>query len=181
MKAIVALAQGVEEMEAVITIDCLRRARWEVVAAALAPGVVKASRGVGLVADALWDDVRPDDHGLLALPGGAEGTRRLRAHAGVLEAVRRFASAGKWVAAVCAAPLVLQDAGILAGRRATCHPGVADSFTATARLDLPVVVDGRIITSQGAGTCFDFALAMIEAVDGHAAAARVAEEMVYRR
>lgn len=181
MKTVVVLAQGVEEMEAVIAIDVLRRAKWDVTAAALEPGTLTASRKVRLVADASWDELRLDDYECLVLPGGAEGTRRLRAHAGVVATVRSFAQTGRWVAAICAAPLVLQDAGVLGGREATCHPGVAGEFTITPRCNDRVVIDGHIVTSQAAGTTFDFALALIEAVDGATAAERVARELVYVR
>lgn len=181
MKTVVVLAQGVEEMEAVIATDVLRRAGWEVTTAALQPGVLTASRKVRLVADATWDELRLDDYECLLLPGGAEGTRRLRAHPGIIAAVQAFVRSGRWVAAICAAPLVLQDAGVLVGVKATCHPGVAGEFTATPRCNDPVAIDEPIVTSQGAGTSFDFALALIEVVDGAPAAARVARDLVYER
>jgi 4-methyl-5(b-hydroxyethyl)-thiazole monophosphate biosynthesis len=82
----------------------------------------------------------------------------------VLDAVRAFDQTGKWIAAICAGPLVLQKAGILTGRRVTCHPGVADQLTATPRLTDRVVVDGRLITSQGPGTSFEFALTLVRLI-----------------
>ena len=179
MKALVLLAEGVEEMEAVIAIDLLRRAKWDVTAAGLEAGPLTASRGVRLVPDRKLEGLRADDFDVLVVPGGAGGVKRLRAHAGVLELVRQFDRAGKTIAAVCAGPLVLQQAGILEGRNATCHPDVAGELTAARRSDARVVVDGHLLTSQGAGTCFEFALALVARHDGPEAAARIARGIVW--
>lgn len=180
-KALVPLAEGVEEMEAVIVIDTFRRAGWNVVAAGFDSGPVKASRGVLLHSDAQWKDVDPDAFEILVIPGGRGGTDRLCRHSEVLEAVRRFHAGGKRVAAVCAGPLVLKEAGILDGRRITCHPSVEEEMKPIPRIDQPVVIDGNIITSQGAGTTFDFALNIIEQVDGPGTAQQIADALVLRR
>ena len=176
--ALVPLAHGVEEMEAVIVIDVLRRAQWAVTVAGVDTGVVTASRGVKLVPDAAWDAIDPASFDVLMIPGGAGGVDRLLSDPRVLKAVRAFHKAGKPIGAVCAGPLVLQAAGLLEGRKATCHPGVADKLTATQRLSDRVVVDGRLITSQGPGTSFEFALAMVRLVDGAAKAEALAQGMV---
>ncbi len=178
MKALVPLAEGVEEMEAVILVDVWRRAGWTVTTAGTTPGPVRASRGVALVPDLEWSEIVPDRYDLLALPGGGGGVERLCAHEGVLEAVRRFDAPDKRLAAICAGPLVLQAAGVLAGRRVTCHPDVAGRLTATPRLDDRVVEDGRLITSQGPGTAMAFALAVVAAVEGRARADALARAMV---
>ena len=180
---LVPLAEGVEEMEAVIIIDVLRRAGWRVVSAAVRPpgqpgSLLKASRGVLLAADVEWTAVRSEDFDALVLPGGSGGTQVLRRDARILEAVRSFAQAGKWVAAICAGPLVLQDAGILKGVRATCHPGVRQELREALASDDRVVVDGRIVTSQGPGTAFEFALTLIRLLEGAAAAGKVREGLV---
>lgn len=175
---LVPLANGVEEMEAVIIIDVLRRAKWEVTTAGVDAGVIVASRGVRLVPDKPWDALRPEEFDILMIPGGAGGVDRLKADARVLEAVRSFDQAGRRIGAVCAGPLVLQAAGILAGRRVTCHPGVVGQLTVTPRLADRVVVDGHLVTSQGPGTSFEFALAMVRLVDGAAKADAVAKGMV---
>jgi 4-methyl-5(b-hydroxyethyl)-thiazole monophosphate biosynthesis len=96
----------------------------------------------------------------------------------VLETVRSFHAGGKIVAAVCAGPLVLQDAGILDGCDATCHPAVAAQLTGARRLDEPVVWAGRVATSQGPGTCFAFALDLVRHAEGADAASRLANAMV---
>jgi 4-methyl-5(b-hydroxyethyl)-thiazole monophosphate biosynthesis len=177
IKVLVPLAEGVEEMEAVIVIDTLRRARFEVMAAGLKAGPLTAARGVRLIPDVTLDEVRVADFDVLVLPGG-KGVDVLMQDARVLEAVRTLHAAGRWVCAVCAAPLVLQKAGILAGRRVTCFPGVADQLTVTRRLDDRVVVDGHLITSQSAGASLAFALEIIRQVGSRALAKQVAETLV---
>ena len=181
--ALVPLAEGVEEMEAVIIIDVLRRAGWRVVSAAIRPpgaagGPLRASRGVYLAADVEWTNVRGEDFDALVIPGGAGGVQVLCRDGRVPEEVRRFAQAGKWVAAICAGPLVLQAAGILKGVRATCHPNCRPDFRDPQVSGDRVVVDGRIVTSQGPGTAFEFALTLIHLLDSAAAAGKVREGLV---
>jgi 4-methyl-5(b-hydroxyethyl)-thiazole monophosphate biosynthesis len=174
-KVLVPLAEGCEEMEAVIIMDVLRRAGWAVTAAGLQPGPIRGSRGVVLVPDALWDNIDPAAFDLLVLPGGGPGTQRLAGDERILGTVRAFVAAGKRVAAVCAGPLVLQQAGVLDGRRATCHPNVAGRLARARHVDEPVVVDGTITTSRSAGTCFAFVLELIRQVDGAGKSAVVRE------
>ena len=180
-KVLVPLADGVEEMEAVILLDVFRRAKWEAVGAGLQVGAIQASRGVRLEPDALWENVDPLSFDILVIPGGAEGVRRLIADGRILETARCFCQADRWIGAVCAGPLVLQAAGLLDGRRATCHPGVADKLTRARRLPDRVVVDGKIVTSQGPGTCFEFALTLIRLVDGSAKAQTIGEALILPR
>ena len=175
---LVPLANGVEEMEAVIIVDVLRRAQWSVTTAGVDEGTITASRGVRLVPDKPWSAVEPADFDILMIPGGGPGVDRLLADGRVVDAVRAFDQAGKRIGAVCAGPLVLQAAGILADRKITCHPGVADRLTVTPRLPERVVVDGRLVTSQGPGTSFEFALTMVRLVDGAAKADALAKAMV---
>lgn len=178
-KALIPLADGVEEMEAVIVIDMLRRAQWEVVAAGLAGNkTVKASRNVTIVADTTWDAVDPGVFDVLIIPGGATGVENLMRDKRILDAVRLFNDSKRWLGAVCAGPLVLQEAGVLAGRRITCHPAVHDKLRAAPRLPERVVVDGKLVTSQGAGTCFEFALTFVRLIDGTAKAKSLMQAIV---
>ena len=176
-KVLVPLTDGVEEMEAVIIIDALRRAGWDVVAAGMKPGAILASRGVKIQPDLPWEQIDPSTFDAVMIPGG-KGARSLAADTRILEAVRDFRTAGKWIGAICAAPLVLQAAGILNGVRATCHPSVAAELTSARHENQRVVVDGRIITSQGPGTAFEFALTLIRLAEGPAAADTVAGPMI---
>jgi 4-methyl-5(b-hydroxyethyl)-thiazole monophosphate biosynthesis len=174
MKALVPIANGCEEMEAVIIIDTLRRAEWDVTAAGLSAGTIEASRGVKLVPDITWDEINPDDYDVLLLPGGFGGTEALMAHAGVQQALRDFNAKGKWVGSICAAALALNEAGILAGRKFTCYPGVEAHLPSNIRpVNETVVVDGHVITSQGPGTAFEFALKVIAECSGPNTSAEV--------
>ena len=177
-RVLVPLAEGCEEMEAVIIIDTFRRARWDVVAVGLKPGVVTASRGVKLVPDATWDSIDASTFDLIVLPGGGGGTENLMNDGRVLATLRDFCERGKIVAAICAAPQVLQKAGVIDGRKITCYPGVAAKITRATRVDDVVVEDGNIITSQGPGTSFAFALAIIARVDGDGKAREVGSGML---
>lgn len=160
-KALVLLAEGSEELEAVTVIDLLRRAGVEVLTAGLAPGPIRASRGVVLLPDTTLDQVLDRDFDVVVLPGGQPGTNHLDADARVHRLLVRMASAGRVVAAICAAPKVLANAGLLAGKRATAYPGALESvaMTSTGRA---VEVDGKLVTSRGPGTAMDFALQLIE-------------------
>ena len=180
IRVLMPLADGAEEMEAVILIDVFRRAQFEVTSAGLKPGVITASRGVRLVPDLSWAELGEREFDVLVIPGGMEGTRQLMGDERVLARIRRMVEETKWVGAICAGPLVLQAAGVLKGRRMTCHPGVVDQVTVTARLPDRVVTDGRLITSQGPGTTFEFALEMIRQVAGAVLAQRVAEGLLVR-
>ena len=167
-KVLVPLADGCEELEAVTIIDLLRRAGIDVVTAGLKPGIVRASRGVQLMPDTTLDAALQDDYDMLVLPGGMPGADHLKNDPRILDLVRRMAAAGKYTAAICAAPTVLLEAGVLAGRQATSYPGFLDALkpVGVALSTAPVVVDGTVVTSRGPGTAMDFALALIEALQG---------------
>lgn len=177
-KVLIPLADGVEEMEAVIVIDMFRRAQWEVVTAGLTDKNVRASRNVNLVADTTWDAIDPAAFDVLIIPGGATGVENLRRDPRILDAVRLFHTSNRWLGAICAGPLVLQEAGVLAGRMVTCHPAAHDKLRAAPRLPERVVIDGKLVTSQGAGTCFEFALTFIRLIDGAAKAKALMQAIV---
>jgi len=160
-KVLVILAEGFEEIEATAPVDVLRRAGAEVVIASIADGIhVTGRSGITMHADTTLTSVESRDFDCVFLPGGP-GTKNLRADPRVRTLVARQHAAGRWVAAICAAPTVLMDAGILSGRRYTAHFSVADelpNILATER----VVADGNILTSRGAGTALDFGFFLIE-------------------
>lgn len=176
-RVLVPLADGCEELEAVTIIDLLRRAGIEVTVAGLGDGSVTASRGVVLQPDRPLAELLAEDFDMIALPGGADGARRLMADDGLRDLLARHAESGRWTVAICAAPRVLAEAGLLAGRRATSFPGWLDDAGGVQRADEPVVVDGRVATSQGPGTAMDFALTLVELLEGREAAAAVEERL----
>lgn len=177
--ALIPLAEGCEEIEAVTLIDLLRRAEVEVTTASLTAGPVRASRGVVLMADATLAEVAGATFDLIVLPGGGGGAERLRADTGLLERIRAQHAAGRYLAAICAAPSVLAAAGVLAQRRATSFPGwlKADAAPGLQLESAPVVRDGHIFTSRGPGTAMDFALILIEALCGADRAAGVERQL----
>jgi 4-methyl-5(b-hydroxyethyl)-thiazole monophosphate biosynthesis len=166
---LVLLAQGCEELEAVTVIDLLRRAgNLEVVSAGLDDAPVTASRGTRLLADTTIDRVLDRRFDMVVLPGGLPGADHLDRDPRVRELLTGTAGRGGFVAAICAAPKALVNAGLLRGRRATSFPGSLEGL-ALDGIDLredDVVVDGRVITSRGPGTAMDFALVLIEELAG---------------
>lgn len=168
------LPEGFEEIEAVTPIDLLRRAGIDVTVAALAETIHVTGRSrITVHADTPLGTVAPDrPFDLLFLPGGP-GVKHLRADARVRDRVLAQAAGPGWLAAICAAPTVLHDAGLLAGRRYTAHFSVAGELE-EIRADEAVVVDGRIITSRGAGTALPFGLKLVEVLAGPEKAREIA-------
>ncbi len=165
---LVPLANGCEELEAVTIIDLLRRAEIDVTTAGLEEGVITASRGVRLLPDTTLDDALVRDYDMVILPGGLPGVDHLDQDPRLQFLLKNMNSEGKLIAAICAAPKVLANAGLLENKSATSYPGVLD------QIDLPgtnytgdaVTKDGNIITSRGPGTAMDFALVLIEELVG---------------
>ncbi len=167
-RVLVPLANGCEELEAVTIVDLLRRAGIEVVTAGLAEGPVTASRGVVLLPDRTLDEVLGEDFDMIALPGGLPGADHLDADPRIHALLQQMAEQGRYTAAICAAPKVLLNAGLLDGHKATAYPGVIDGRLAASSqlLNDAVVSDGRVVTSRGPGTAMDFALTLIEKLLG---------------
>ncbi|NIN37025.1 MAG: DJ-1/PfpI family protein [Gammaproteobacteria bacterium] len=167
-RVLVPLAQGCEELEAVTIIDLLRRAKIEVVTAGLNDEPVVASRGVRLIPDISIDDAIDQNFDMIVLPGGLPGAEHLDNDMRIKSLLKKMANDEKYTAAICAAPKVLANAGILSNKKATGYPGFLDNLD-LPDTDLktdPVVIDGNVITSRGPGTAMDFALALIEILSG---------------
>jgi 4-methyl-5(b-hydroxyethyl)-thiazole monophosphate biosynthesis len=162
---LIPLAEGCEELEAVTLIDLLRRAGITVLTASLSGHhQLTASRNVRLIADTLLEEVVYDDFDMLLMPGGQAGATHLDEDHRIHAMIKRLHHGGKYIAAICAAPIVLASSGLLNGRRATCYPGVLDpqQWPDINLIDDPVVIDGKVLTSRGPGTAMDFALTIIE-------------------
>lgn len=169
------LENGFEEIETVAPVDVLRRAGVEVVMAGVPGNRVEGKCGIIIVAERLLDEVAREDFDALVLPGGP-AVMELRKNRQVIDLIKRHAAAGKPIAAICAAPLLLHQAGLLAGKSFTGH------FTITEELPENsgerVVRDGELLTSRGAGTAVEFGLALVEMLVGREKADEVGKSIM---
>lgn len=167
-KVLVTLAPGFEEIETVTVIDILRRAGARVTVAGTVEGALKGSRGVTVIPDTLLDEVKDDEFDLVVLPGGQPGTDNLKKNPTVKGILKKMAQEEKRIGAICAAPVVLDSAGVLKDRTVTSHPSVKDALGGLNYSEERVVVDGNIITSRSPGTALEFALKLVEILFGEA-------------
>ena len=164
-KALVIIVEKVEELEATAPIDILRRAGVEVtVASASGQCLVKGRNGIRLQADTLLENAGQQSYDLLVVPGGP-GHKELLGNESVLEMLAAQKAKGGFIGSICAGPVVLKKAGILEGRKFTSFPATSEELPGR-EADLPVVVDGPLVTSQGAGTVILFALSLVEVLLG---------------
>lgn len=155
------LADGLEEIEGLTVVDILRRAGVEVVTISVSgKKEVTGAHQITVLADELFEQADFAKLDGVVLPGGMPGTTNLMNHEGVNRILEQFAAEGKLIAAICAAPSVLGQAGLLAGRRAACYPGFEEKLTGAVVSAEPVVQDENIITSRGMGTAISFALSL---------------------
>lgn len=180
-KAIIILADGFEEIEAITPIDIMRRAGIEVIIAGINRKEVTGARGITILADKKFDEAG-DNFDACVLPGGMPGAANLASSEELKSFINKMNREGKVIAAICAAPaVVLAPMGILNNRSATCYPisEYALILGKTAKYEEEsVVVDGNIITSQSAGTALLFALAIVAALAGKTASEKVKESIV---
>jgi 4-methyl-5(b-hydroxyethyl)-thiazole monophosphate biosynthesis len=186
-KAVIFLADGFEEVEAVAPIDFLRRAGVEVVVVSLNDnGVSTGSHRLPLVADVTLANFAKgfdaDEWDAVLLPGGMPGASNLAASGTIGAMLKTLAEKGAFIAAICAAPVVvLYPLGLLAGRRFTCYPGFEKTVTGAQWSEDGVVIDGNFITSRGAGTASVWAMAIIERLLGEDTARKIADSVLIRR
>ena len=164
MKTIfVFLADGFEEIEAITPIDVLRRAGLNVqTVSVMEEQIVAGAHGIPVVADKMFADIHLEDAEMLLLPGGLPGATNLDAHQGLSDMIMAFASEGKALAAICAAPLVFGNRGLLQGKKATCYPGFESYLTGAEYTAALVEIDGNFITAKGPGAAMDFAFAIVD-------------------
>lgn len=180
-KAIVFLADGCEMVEALTPVDLLRRAGVEVVTVSInGKESIISSHKVEIKADQIFEETVAKDADLVVLPGGMPGTRYLGDHAGVTNIVRKLYEEGKYIAAICAAPSVFAQLGLLQGKKAISYPSFEEKLTGAQIVRKEVVVDGNIITSRGMGTALSFGLALVEALMGKECASKIQQEVIFR-
>ncbi len=168
-KVLVPLAQGCEELEAVTITDMLVRAGVEVVTASLDnEKVIQAGRGMQLIASTSLSAVENESFDMIVLPGGLPGATHLQENTLLCKMLQKNVQEQRYVAAICAAPKALVSAGLLDGKQATSFPGIIDQNPAPNMqyLNQAVVQDGYVITSRGPGTAMDFALHLVELLQG---------------
>jgi protein deglycase len=167
MRILIPLAEGFEEIEAIVVIDILRRADIEVVVAGLKDGLIEGAHMIRVQPDASLDKLDPGKFDGLVLPGGFPGYVNLEKDDRVLNILKQMNKTGKCIAAICCAPSVLIKAGILQGKRATVSPSGKAKVAACARYSEDrVVVDDNLVTSQSPGTAMEFALKLVEVLAG---------------
>lgn len=180
IKALVFLASGFEEIETVTVVDVLRRAEVNVTVAGLTSNVIEGKHGVKVVPDKSIDEVSVEDFDAIFVPGGNPGYKNLREDPRVIEMVKNAFESNKIIAAICAGPTVLSDAGVLEGKTCTIYPGMEDELEAgggTPKQDM-VVVDGNIVTSRGPATAIPFALKLTEMLAGKKVAEAVSKKIL---
>ena len=177
-KIFVFLAEGFEEIEAITTIDLLRRAGAEVTTVAVnASATVKGAHGIPVVADKLIGDILATSADAYVLPGGLPGVTNLAADERLKTLLKSAYREDKLLAAICAAPSIFGGLGILSGKAATCYPSFEPTLEGATPLD---VVSGRVITGRLAGATIDFALAIIKELIGQEAADSVAQAIIVK-
>jgi 4-methyl-5(b-hydroxyethyl)-thiazole monophosphate biosynthesis len=176
---LVPLAQGCEELEAITITDLLVRAGISVTTCGLDAQPVKASRGTTIIPDTSIDQIMNDTFDLIVLPGGLPGADHLRDNAQLQTMLKQQAQAERYLAAICAAPKALAQAGVLEGKTATSFPGVLEALNKQniTVSQNAVEIDGKIVTSRGPGTAMDFALTLIELLEGTEKRDKVEQEL----
>ncbi|MBQ2706594.1 MAG: DJ-1/PfpI family protein [Agathobacter sp.] len=175
------MADGCEEIEALTVVDLARRAGIEVAMISITgEKLVKGAHGINFQTDIPAEYMDFDMLDGIVLPGGMPGTLNLGANDYVQKIIAQFASEGKLVSAICAAPSVLGEAGLLKGKKATSYPGFEDKLIGAEICADAVVVDGNIITSRGMGTAIDFALAIIEYLVDKETADKLSAGIIYK-
>lgn len=173
------LATGFEEIEAVATIDTIRRAALDVTTVSVTgERAVTGAHGIAVMADALFEETKFDRAQMLVLPGGMPGTLNLKEYAPLINLLKEHNKRGGKIAAICAAPSILGEMHLLRNQQAVCYPGFEEMLTGAFIDKAPVVVSGNIITSRGPGFAPQFGLTIVEVIAGKDVARQVARDML---
>ncbi len=175
------LADGFEETEAITPVDLLRRAKKDVITVGIGKNNITGSHGITVLTDTTEDKIILDNNlEMIVLPGGMPGTLNLEANETVQKAIDFCIENNKIIGAICAAPSIPGHKGLLEGKNAVCYPGFEKELKGALIKDVPVVADGNIITSRGAGTAVDFGLKLIEVLDSKALSDSIKSSIVYK-
>ena len=175
------LANGFEEIEGLTVVDFLRRAELEVCTVGVGGKLITGAHNIPVFCDLDESEVRLDGElEAVVLPGGMPGTLHLKAHEGLADLIRKADKEGKLLAAICAAPTIYGEMGLLEGKNATCYPGMEDKLLGANWQEQPVVVDGNFVTSRGVGTAIAFALTLVTILKDEETAKSLANSIVYK-
>lgn len=182
MKSIaIFFAEGYEEIEALTVVDLCRRAGIQTDMVSVTDSLtVTGSHQMPVVMDKVLADVDFDRLDMLVLPGGMPGTVNLEKNPVLMKQVQAFAAAGKYIAAICAAPSVFGHLGLLKGKKACCYPGFEEDLTGAKVSFEPCIVDGNVITGRGMGCAIDFSMAIITELLNVEEANELAAKIIYR-
>ena len=179
-KVYIFLADGFEDIEGLTVVDLMRRADIDIKTVSIKKSKeITTSHGITMLTDLIFAETDFTDADMLVLPGGMPGTNYLRDHEGLAELLKKQYEAGKWVAAICAAPSVFGGLGFLKDRKATSYPGCLDGIPVGEYTEEPVAVAGNVVTSRGVGTAIAFALKLIEVLISKEKADEIAASIVY--
>lgn len=180
-KIAVHLAEGFEEIEAISIIDVLRRADLKVEIVSVSGNfVVTGSHNIKIMADSLFESIDYNLIEMIVLPGGMPGSKNLNNHEGLKKQIMDFHENGKPLGAICAAPLVFGNLGILKGKKATCYPGFENELKGTKSTGKNVEQAGTIITGKGAGVAIHFALKIVAMLKGKELADELSRKMIVK-
>ncbi len=175
-------APGLEEIEGLTVVDLMRRADIPVSIVSIGDTLeVTGAHGIHITADCCFADMDFSDTEMLVLPGGAPGTCNLNACKPLKTLLKDFYEKGKYIGAICAAPMILGHLGFLNGRKATCYPGFEKDLIGADHVTDDAVVDGHIITSRGLGTAIEFAAALIGLLTDTATAENIKQSVMYTK
>lgn len=179
-KVYIFLAQGFEEIECLTVVDLMRRVNIPITTVSISDSLtVSGAHDISVTADALFSNLDFSDADMLILPGGGPGTCNLNAFEPLKTLLKSFYAQGKFIGAICAAPMILGQLGFLNQRKATCYPGFEKHLYGAEHLTNPVIVDGNIITSRGLGTAIDFAGELIALLTDRETSEAVKNEVIY--
>ncbi|MBR8536950.1 DJ-1/PfpI family protein [Carboxylicivirga sediminis] len=178
-KVVLFLAEGFEEVEALTPVDVLRRANIEVTTVSICQSKqVEGAHAITVSADFLFDEISYSNFDALLLPGGMPGTSNLMTHDGLKKVILDFNAHKKLIGAICAAPMILGELGLLAGKKAVCYPGFEKHLKEAIYTKQPVVKDGRYITASGIGSAMKFSLVLVEELIDKDTANRLGQKML---
>ena len=174
-------AEGFEEIEALTVVDICRRGGLTTdMVSVTGSAEVTGSHGITVKADKMFEQADANDYDMLVLPGGMPGTKNLEAHEGLMGQIDTFYEAGKYIAAICAAPSIFGQRGILKGRNACSYPSFESHLEGASVTAGPVEVSDHVITSRGMGTAIEFGLTILRIFCGQEKAEELAKGIVYR-